>query len=276
MVSRMQGQQKYQPKPFVKINIEKLIPQTHFLRRIEKVIDLSFVRDLTKEYYCQNNGRPSIDPELFFRMILIGYIFNIDSDRKLCEEVRYNLAYRWYCKLNIDDFTPNHSSISRIRDRYGSKIFELFFDKIVDLCKQSGMVKGKRIITDGTLIAADASLDSMKARDADKKKEDKREIALKSTTKKLSNKTHISKTDSDSSLTKKEGVPRGLKYKAHISIDADSRVILDNKITTGSCQETTIYLERIKYIRDKYNLNIEEVVADTQVGTKFVKMTQKS
>ena len=85
MVSRMQGQQKYQPKPFVKINIEKLIPQTHFLRRIEKVIDLSFVRDLTKEYYCQNNGRPSIDPELFFRMILIGYIFNIDSDRKLCE-----------------------------------------------------------------------------------------------------------------------------------------------------------------------------------------------
>jgi len=259
MVSKMQGQQKYQPKPFVKINIEKLIPQTHFLRRIEKVIDLSFVRDLTKEYYCQNNGRPSIDPELFFRMILIGYIFNIDSDRKLCEEVRYNLAYRWYCKLNIDDFTPNHSSISRIRDRYGSKIFELFFDKIVDLCKQSGMVKGKRIITDGTLIAADASLDSMKARDADKKKEDKREIALKSTTKKLSNKTHISKTDSDSSLTKKEGVPRGLKYKAHISIDADSRVILDNKITTGSCQETTIYLERIKNIRDKYNLNIEEV-----------------
>jgi transposase len=267
MVSRMQGQQKYQPKPFVKINIEKLIPQTHLLRRIEKVIDLSFVRDLTKEYYCQNNGRPSIDPELFFRMILIGYIFNIDSDRKLCEEVRYNLAYRWYCKLNIDDFTPNHSSISRIRDRYGSEIFELFFDKIVDLCKQSGMVKGKRIITDGTLIAADASLDSMKARDADKKKEDKREIALKSTTKKLSNKTHISKTDSDSSLTKKEGVPRGLKYKAHISIDADSRVILDNKITTGSCQETTIYLERIKYIRDKYNLNIEEVVADRGYGS---------
>jgi transposase len=79
----VQGQHKYQPKLFVQIDIEKLIPQNHFLRKIDQILDLSFVRELTKEYYCQNNGRPSIDPELFFRIILIGYIFNISSDRKL-------------------------------------------------------------------------------------------------------------------------------------------------------------------------------------------------
>lgn len=70
-----------------------MIPQNHILRKIDQILDLSFVRELTKEYYCQNNGRPSIDPELFFRIILIGYIFNISSDRKLREELRYNLAY---------------------------------------------------------------------------------------------------------------------------------------------------------------------------------------
>jgi transposase len=136
----VQGQHKYQPKLFVQIDIEKLIPQNHFLRKIDQILDLSFVRELTKEYYCQNNGRPSIDPELFFRIILIGYIFNISSDRKLCEELRYNLAYRWYCKLEIDDFTPDHSSLSRIRDRYEASVFEKFFDKVVDLCKDYGLV----------------------------------------------------------------------------------------------------------------------------------------
>lgn len=160
----MQGQHKYQPKLFVQIDIEKLIPQNHFLRKIDQILDLSFVRELTKEYYCQNNGRPSIDPELFFRIILIGYIFNISSDRKLCEELRYNLAYRWYCKLEIDDFTPDHSSLSRIRDRYEASVFEKFFDKVVDLCKDYGLVKGERIITDGTLIEANASIESMVSR----------------------------------------------------------------------------------------------------------------
>src|SRR5204863_4431936 len=142
-----QGQHKYQPKLFVQIDIEKLIPQNHLLRKIDRILDLSYVRDLTKEYYCQNNGRPSIDPELFFRIILIGYIFNINSDRRLCEELRYNLAYRWYCKLEIDDFTPDHSSLSRIRDKYEASVFEKFFDKVVDLCKDYGLVKGERIIT---------------------------------------------------------------------------------------------------------------------------------
>lgn len=265
----MQGKHRYQPKLFVQIDIEKLVPQNHLLRKIDQILDLSFVRDLTKEYYCQNNGRPSIDPELFFRIILIGYIFNITSDRKLCEELRYNLAYRWYCKLEIDDFTPDHSSLSRIRDRYEASVFEKFFDKVVDLCKDYGLVKGERIITDGTLIEANASIESMVSRDPSESDEvePRTDITAPLPSKKLSNKTHISKTDPDSSFAKKEGTARSLKYKVHISIDAESRVILDNKVTTGCLYETQIYLDRLAYIKDRYNLSILSVIADRGYGS---------
>ena len=265
----MQGQHQYQPKLFVQINIENLIPKNHLLRKIDQILDLSFVRELTKQYYCQNNGRPSIDPELFFRIILIGYIFNISSDRKLCEELRYNLAYRWYCKLEIDGNTPDHSSLSKIRDRYGITVFEMFFDKVVCLCKKYGLVKGERIITDGTLIEADASIDAMINRipSEDNNVEPRTDVTAPLPSRKLSNKTHISKTDPDSSLAKKNGTPRSLKYKIHISIDADSRVVLDNKVTTGACHETQIYLDGISYIKNKYKLPILELIADRGYGS---------
>lgn len=146
-------------------------------------------------------------------MVLIGYIFDIPSDRKLCEELRYNLAYRWFCKLNIDDFTPDHSSISRIRDRYDYEVFSLFFDRIVGLCKEAGLVKGKKIITDGTLIAANASLDSMISKTKLEEKSGAGNTVQHPTVRKLSNHTHISKTDPESSLAKKDGSAKGLKYQ---------------------------------------------------------------
>ena len=119
----MQGVNHYQSQLFVYVNLEELIPQKHILRKLDKIFDLSFVRKLTAKYYCNGNGRPSIDPELFFRMILIGYIFGIKHDRRLCEEITCNIAYRWYCKLNLDNNVPDHSSLSKIRDRYGSEVF---------------------------------------------------------------------------------------------------------------------------------------------------------
>lgn len=264
----MQGLQQYQPKLFVQIDINSLIPKNHILRKIDMLLDLSFVRELTSKYYCTNNGRPSIDPELFFRIILIGYIFNISSDRKLCEELRYNLAYRWYCRLDIDDFTPDHSSLTRIRDRYEDSVFEIFFTKVVELCKLYGLVKGERIITDGTLIEADASIDSMVPIDREEADLEHKRTDMTSPmpSRKISNKTHVSKTDPDSSLAKKEGKPRALRYKVHISIDADNRIILDNKVTTGSTHETQIYLDRISFIESQHKIPILEAIADRGYG----------
>jgi transposase len=90
----MQGKHEYQPELFSQVDYEHLIPKTHLLRRIDKVLDLSFLPELTAPLYSQSQGRPSIDPVVFIRMVLLSYLYNIDSDRQLCEEVGYNLAYR--------------------------------------------------------------------------------------------------------------------------------------------------------------------------------------
>ena len=87
----------------------------HYLRKVDRVLELSFVGELTAACYSDGQGRPSIDPEIYFRMLLVSYIYGINSDRRLCEEVRYNLAYRWFCHLSLEDIVPDHSSLSRIQ-----------------------------------------------------------------------------------------------------------------------------------------------------------------
>ena len=109
------------------IDLESFVAEDHFLRQIDRVLDLKFVRELTAARYADGQGRPSIDPEVFFRMQLVAYFYGITTDRRLCEEVRYNLAYRWFCRLSLEDDVPDHSSLTRIRDRLGEEIFEAVF-----------------------------------------------------------------------------------------------------------------------------------------------------
>lgn len=267
----MQGQQQYQHQLFHYFDIESLIPLNHLLRKINRHVDLSFVRELTEPFYCQNNGRPSVDPEIFFRIILIGYLYGIDSDRQLCDEIQYNLAYRWFCKLRLEDKVIDHSSITRIRDRFGLDTFNEFFIKIVEQCKELGLVKGERIMTDGTLFQANASLDSLAPKNQEavgnEIKENRKPGLQAPASRKISNKTHISKTDPDATLAFKNGTPRTLKYKAHITIDADSRVVLDSKITTGATHESQVYLQQIETIEKDLGLNINEAIADRAYGS---------
>ena len=158
----MQGVHAFDPKAKVSIDLESFVAEDHFLRRIDRVLDLSFVRELTAPRYADEQGRPSIDPEVYFRMQLVAYFYGITKDRRLCEEVRYNLAYRWFCRLSLDDDVPDHSSLTRIRDRLGEEVFEAVFRRIVAQCQQKGLVKDPcRVMTDATLIAADASLNSL-------------------------------------------------------------------------------------------------------------------
>ena len=100
----MQGKHCFDPDLEIPVNLDQFIPTKHFLRKVDRVVDLTFVRKLTSKYYCHKNGRPSIDPEVFFRIALIGYFYGIQEDRKLCSEVQYNLAYRMK-KLPINLFT---------------------------------------------------------------------------------------------------------------------------------------------------------------------------
>lgn len=132
-------------------------------------------------------------------------------------------------------------------------------------------MKGNRVVTDASLIEVDASIDSMVARDEEADKVEVQKLQERKATeamprRKVTNETHISKSDPDNSLARKEGESRALRYKVHSTIDADSRVILDSKITTGAVHDTKIYLERIEYIEKKYSLNIHEAIADRGYG----------
>ena len=135
----MQGVHAFDPNAKTSIDLESFVAEDHFLRQIDRVLDLSFVRELTAACYADGKGRPSIDPEVFFRMQLVAYFNGITKDRRLCEEVHYNLAYRWFCRLSLADDVPDHSSLTRIRDRLGEEIFELVFRKIVDAVPRKGV-----------------------------------------------------------------------------------------------------------------------------------------
>jgi transposase len=273
----MQGMHAFEPNSKSNIDLESFIAQDHFLRRIDSILNLSFLRELTAVRYAEGQGRPSIDPEVFFRMQLVAYSYGITTDRRLCEEVQYNLAYRWFCHLSLEDDVPDHSSLTRIRDRLGEEIFGLVFRKIVEQCQEKGLVKHEcRVMTDATLIAADASLNSLVHKDPEKaKQEEEAQKQPRGTIdgraqRKLSNQTHCSRTDPDATLAQKQGTPRQLKYKIHQTIDADSRVILDTAVTTGARHDNQPYLDQLQRIRDQHEVKIREAIADRGYGSAAI------
>ena len=144
----------------IAVSLEDLVPQDHFYRHLETKLDLSFVRDWTRELYAER-GRPSIDPVVFFKLQLVMFFEGTRSERKLIEMARLNLGHRWYLGYALDEALPDHSSITRIRQRLGIDVFPLFFEKIVDLCQEVGLVWGRELYFDATRVRADADTDSL-------------------------------------------------------------------------------------------------------------------
>ena len=115
------------------------MPEDHILRKILKAVDFSFIRQLTREHYS-HTGQPSIDPVVLFKMMLIGYLFNVASERKLAKEIQVNLAYRFFLGYDFDEATPNHSVLSKARRRFPLDVFAGFFAKVVQLCNNAGLL----------------------------------------------------------------------------------------------------------------------------------------
>ncbi len=278
----MQGSHDFDPRAKTEIDLESVVEDNHTLRKIDRLLEMAFVRELTAACYADGLGRPSIDPEVYFRMELVAYLYDIKSERGLCEQVRYNLAYRWFCHLPLTEDVPNHSSLSRIRTRFGERIFEAVFREIVKLCQKKGLVHQEcRVMTDATLIAADAALDSLVHNDPEQAHQETE--ALRGRTKsvdrpasrKISNQTHTSRTDPDATLAQKQGTPRQLKYKVHQTIDADSRIILDTEVTTGARHDNQPFLDQLQRIRDRYGITICEATADRGYGSAEIIRTLK-
>jgi transposase len=155
----MMGQRaQHQSQLFYSFDLNAAVPDDHLVRRIAAVLDLSWVHGELAPHYS-HTGRPSIDPVLMIRMLIVGYVFAIRSERALCREVQVNLAYRWFCGLSIEDKLPDHSAFSRARnERFcDSDIFRRVFERIVGACIAAGLVGGEGFAVDASLIAADAN-----------------------------------------------------------------------------------------------------------------------
>ena len=159
----MIGKKERHFAPLIQVSLEDLVPQDHFYRRLERTLDLSFVREFVQDTYA-GGGRPSIDPVVFFKLQLVMFFEDIRSERLLMQHAADRLSVRWYVGYDLDEPLPDHSSLSRIRTRYGIEAFRRFFEKIVEHCQEAGLVWGRELYFDGTKVAANAGKESLKPR----------------------------------------------------------------------------------------------------------------
>ena len=154
----MMGRQETPSRLFYDFSLDDHVPPDHLLRQVDRVLDLSWLRGELARFYSRR-GRPSVDPELMIRMLLVGYCFGIRSERRLCQEVHLNLAYRWFCRLGLDGRVPDHSTFSL--NRHGrfreSEAFRLLFERVVRRCMAAGLVAGEGFAVDASVMEADAS-----------------------------------------------------------------------------------------------------------------------
>jgi transposase len=156
----MQGRKGIQPKMMYQVNLNNFVPEDNFYRQLNMELDLTFLYHETEKYYG-TEGQVSIDPIVFFKICLVGYLNNINSDRRLIQYCTNCLDIRWYLQYDIDEELPWHSTISRTRQLYGEDVFLKLFQKILSMCVQKGMVRGKRQAIDSAFVKANASLDSL-------------------------------------------------------------------------------------------------------------------
>jgi len=274
----MMGQQPPdQNNLFYNFCLDQYVPSDHLLRQIDQVLDLSHLRQHLSPYYS-HTGRPSIDPELMIRMLIVGYCYGVRSERQLCEEVHLNLAYRWFCGLGLEDEVPNHSSFSK--NRHGrfrdSDTFRYLFEVVVHQCMTEGLVKGEGFATDASIIKADASRqhgvpgdDIMDRLDSEQASRPVREYldALDEESQTTSTPKNISLTDPMSRWTAAPGGPAYYAYSTNYLIDIEHNVIVDVEPTpafrTDEVASTRLMLERVEAT---YDLKPQRLIGDTAYG----------
>lgn len=141
------------------ITIGDVVPKDHFLRKLEAAVDFSFIYDEVRDLYCSDNGRPSLDPVVLIKYLLVGYLYGIESERRIEQEIQVNMAYRWFLGIDLDGRVPDPCTISQNRRRRfkGENLFRSLFEHILHLCMEKGLVGGKLILTDSTHVKANAS-----------------------------------------------------------------------------------------------------------------------
>lgn len=278
----MGPRQEAQAALFYEFSLEEHVPQNHLLRSIDRFVDLTSIRSYLADFYS-HTGRPSIDPELLIRMLRVGYCFGIRSERQLCEEVHLNLAYRWFCRLDLNDRVPDHSTF--LKNRHGrfreSELLRPLFEMTVACCIGEGLVSGQRMAIDASLIEADANKQNStpkEERDAESIDPEDAPRAVREYLDTLDEAAFgaasevqpkfTSLSDPASQWTAARKGPSFFSYSDNYLIDTDHGVIVDVEATRSIRQaevgSTKTILNRVK---ERFDLHPERLIADTAYGT---------
>lgn len=278
-------QKRWQEELFVAGPLSSLIPDDHILKRVDKLLDMSWLRDEVKDLYCMSNGRPGIDPEAAVRLMLAGFFQGIVHDRKLMREAQVNLAIRWFAGYRLDEKLPDHSSLTKIRQRWGVERFKKIFLKTVQSCIDAGLVNGETVHIDATLIRADVSWESLTTEHIEtvvKENDDGVGNNPKGPGRPCSKKPKakkISTTDPDATMTTSSHNCRMEPfYKQHGAVDDICGVVVDVDITTGQQSEGSQLPDQIKRIESNTGKQIKTLSADAGYahGKNFEHLEEKN
>lgn len=270
------------------VTIEALVPSDHLLRKIEAAIDLEFIRDRVRHLYCEDNGRPALDPVVLFKLLFLGYLFGIRSERQLMREVQCNAAYRWYLRLKLTDKVPDASTLSQNRRRRfrDSDVYQKLFDEIVELAMKRGLVSGEVLYTDATHLKANANKNKFdvvrveirpqeylaqleQAIGEDRAAEGKRELKAK-TSGPATKEIKVSRTDKDAGYMVREGKPKGFFYLDHRTVDAKHAIITDTHATPATVHDSVPYLRRLDRQRERFGFRVQAVGVDAGYATTAI------
>lgn len=221
-------------------SLEQFIPEDHYLRKINKVLDLSFVHDAVTDKYCQDNGRPSIDPEVVVRLFLLQAVEGISSVRRLMQRVHVDLGFRWFIGYRVDEKLPDHSTLSRALDRFGDELFNELFERSVSKCQESGLIEGKVLYLDATTIRADLDADRVNKDDS---------------------------PDKDARFGRFPGGKVKPGYKQHTLADGKKRVVVGVTVTPANSPDDSTMTEMVDDVSDRLGSSPEVVCADGAYGS---------
>jgi transposase len=261
---------------FYYFRLEDQVPENHLLRLIDKHVSFEFVRQQLRDSYSET-GRPSIDPELLLRILLIGYLYGITSERKLVEELRMHLAWRWFTGLGFDQEIPHHSTFSK--NRHGrfqeSKLFEQLFEQIVRQCMEVGLVRGDELSVDGSFVEANAAKESRIPREQlaeaaevhQSLRQYLRELAEQNPVEPVHEQDQVSTTDPDSTYATKGGVPARLGYYDNYLVDNESCVIVGVQATAARMSQETVAAQgMLTRFTEWHGAQPKSLAADTTYG----------
>lgn len=277
------------------VTLESLVPADHLLRKIDAAVDFEFIRAKVAHRYCADNGRPALDPVVMFKLLFIGYLFGVRSERQLMREVQVNVAYRWFAGFRLTDKVPDASTFSQNRRRRYSDttVYQEIFDEIVHQAIGHGMVDGRVLYTDSTHLKAsanknkfdvvqveqtpsaylaelDAAVDTDRAAHGKKplKREDGDDGQAGGTsgTKEIK----VSRTDPDSGYMVRDDKPTGFFYLDHRTVDAKHAIITDTHVTPASVHDSQPYLARLDRQRERFGFDVRAVGLDAGYFTPMV------